>query len=59
LNSLTLITTSDSYIYQGNEYGLENQKFKSIKELKDIDSLNFNRSNILQTTRDHARVPLA
>lgn len=58
------------FIYQGQEIGMVNQRFQSISELRDIESLNLYHDllktmgedeafqKILTGTRDHARTPM-
>ncbi|HKM33203.1 MAG TPA: alpha-glucosidase [Lachnospiraceae bacterium] len=58
------------FIYQGQELGMVNQRFESIAELRDVESLNLydelcktmNREDafhkVLAGTRDHARTPM-
>lgn len=58
------------FIYQGQELGMVNQRFKSIDQLRDVESLNLydelcktmNREDafykVLAGTRDHARTPM-
>jgi oligo-1,6-glucosidase len=58
------------FIYQGQELGMMNQNFRSIAELRDVESLNLydelcntmNKeeafSKILAGSRDHARTPM-
>ncbi len=58
-----------SYIYQGEELGMENLNFKSIEEVVDIEALNFYKHNnnlsveqrlkaLSQKSRDNARTPM-
>jgi oligo-1,6-glucosidase len=58
------------FIYQGDELGAINQPFKSIDELRDVESLNLYKdlikthtpnqalAKVLTGSRDHARVPI-
>ncbi|MDF2590971.1 MAG: malL, partial [Clostridia bacterium] len=58
------------FIYQGQELGMINQNFKSIEELRDVESLNLYDelcktmkkeeafAKILAGSRDHARTPM-
>ncbi len=58
------------FIYQGQELGMVNQSFKSIAELRDVESLNLYDElcgtmkkedafhKVLAGTRDHARTPM-
>lgn len=58
------------FIFQGQEIGMINQKFKSIDDLRDVESLNLYEElletmdekaafkKILAGTRDHARTPM-
>lgn len=58
------------FIYQGQELGMVNQRFESIDQLRDVESLNLydelcktmNREDaffkVLAGTRDHARTPM-
>jgi oligo-1,6-glucosidase len=58
------------FIYQGDELGAGNHPFKSIKELRDVESLNLHNEllktmapgeafrKVLAGTRDHARVAM-
>ena len=58
------------FIYQGQELGMLNQNFKSIEELRDVESLNLYDelcntmkkeeafAKILAGSRDHARTPM-
>ena len=58
------------FIYQGQELGMVNQKFKSVEELRDVESLNLYDelchtmkkeeafAKILAGSRDHARTPM-
>ena len=58
------------FIFQGEEIGMINVNFKSIDEIRDVESLNHYQEvlktstpeeafkNVLSGTRDHARVPM-
>jgi oligo-1,6-glucosidase len=58
------------FIYQGQELGMVNQKFASISELRDVESINLYQElrktmeegkafqKILAGTRDHSRTPI-
>ncbi|MGM9973381.1 MAG: alpha-glucosidase [Clostridiaceae bacterium] len=58
------------FIYQGQELGMINQRFKSIEDLRDVESLNLYQElcnsmskeeafvRVLAGTRDHARTPM-
>lgn len=58
------------FIYQGQELGMINQRFKAIEELRDVESLNLYEEllstmgkeeafhKVLAGTRDHARTPM-
>lgn len=58
------------FIYQGQELGMVNQRFESIDELRDVESLNLYNElyktmsredafhKVLAGTRDHARTPM-
>jgi trehalose-6-phosphate hydrolase len=59
------------YIYQGEEFGMTNPKFKSIEEYRDVESINFfnNKKNkglpereiieiLQQKSRDNSRTPV-
>jgi oligo-1,6-glucosidase len=58
------------FIYQGQELGMVNQKFSSIEDLRDVESLNLYKEllktmdkekafrKVLSGTRDHARTPM-
>lgn len=58
------------FIYQGQELGMINQNFKSIADLRDVESLNLYEElcktmdsetafkNVLAGSRDHARTPM-
>ncbi len=71
LCGLNLSLRGIPFIYEGEEIGMTNGDFRSLRELKDIESYNINRSMkkllfiysirrklILQTTRDNARTPV-
>lgn len=58
------------FIYQGQELGMINQKFKSVSDLRDVESLNLYHelcdtmdnedafTKVLAGSRDHARTPM-
>jgi len=59
------------YLYQGEEFGMENNDYQNINQLKDIESINYyqilqqkgyERSAILKVlsarSRDNARTPM-
>ena len=58
------------FLFQGQELGMVNQKFNSIEEIRDVESLNYFSEklkemneeaafqSVLSGTRDHARTPL-
>lgn len=58
------------FIFQGQEIGMMNQNFKSIQELRDVESINLYKElcktmsskeafcKVLAGTRDHARTPM-
>ena len=68
LMQLTLKGTP--FIFQGQELGMMNNQFRSIEELRDVESLNLYQSlmetttaeeafnRVLSGTRDHARTPM-
>lgn len=60
LNTLNIINTSSSYIYQGNEFGLMNPNFTSRNQLRDIASLNSSsdEKSTIVYSRDNARSPM-
>lgn len=70
LATLLLTLPGTPFIYQGQEIGMVNKKFRSIGELRDIESLNFYTEwrkelgeakafqRVLAGSRDHARAPM-
>jgi oligo-1,6-glucosidase len=71
LLALLLLTLKGTpFIFQGQEIGSVNKNFKSIKELKDVESVNLFRElkksmaadpaflKVLSGSRDHARTPV-
>ena len=70
LGMIQLTLKGTPFIYQGQELGLINKEFKSIEELRDIESLNLYKElvetldakeafhKVLSGSRDHARVPM-
>jgi oligo-1,6-glucosidase len=44
------------YIYQGEEIGMTNVKFDSIKDYQDIETLNMYNEKVVQNGEDHAKV---
>ena len=68
---IQLTTKGTPFLFQGQEIGMANQKFTSIEELRDVESLNLYQElldkgetpeaafrHILAGSRDHARVPM-
>ncbi len=67
---LLLTLRGTPFLFQGQELGLINQKFTSITDLRDVESLNLYEQlrqsmsepeafrRVLAGTRDHARVPM-
>jgi oligo-1,6-glucosidase len=69
LATIQLTLRGTPFIYQGQELGMVNQRFESIDELRDVESVNRYRSlvesgatdpfaTVLAGTRDHARTPM-
>ncbi len=70
LAAMQLTLRGTPFIYQGQELGMINQRFESIEELRDVESLNLyeelsktmNKEDafhkVLAGTRDHARTPM-
>ncbi|WP_381414813.1 alpha,alpha-phosphotrehalase [Spiroplasma endosymbiont of Anurida maritima] len=71
LASITLLLRSTPFIYQGEEFGMENNSLNSIKDFRDVESINYyheaikkglNKKEILkilnQRSRDNARTPM-
>jgi len=71
LGLIQLTTKGTPFLFQGQEIGMANQKFTSIDEMRDVESLNryqelLDKGNtpeqafkhVLAGTRDHARVPM-
>lgn len=71
LCGLNLSLRGIPFIYEGEEIGMTNGDFRSLRELKDVESYNINqamkrllfvhsirRKLILQTSRDNARTPV-
>ena len=70
LAGVQLTLKGTPFIYQGQEIAMKNQEFKSICQLRDIESLNLYKelikketkekafASILAGTRDHARTPV-
>lgn len=67
---LQLTLKGTPFIFQGQELGMMNNRFRSIQELRDVESLNLYQSlletntpeeafhKVLAGTRDHARTPM-
>lgn len=69
LATILLTLRGTPFVYQGQELGMVNQRFTSIEQLRDVESLNRCAAlvseghrdafaQILAGTRDHARVPM-
>lgn len=70
LATMLLTLPGTPFIYQGQEIGMINKDFRSIEELRDIESLNLYAEwrkelgdqkafkRVLAGSRDHARVPM-
>jgi oligo-1,6-glucosidase len=70
LATMLLTLRGTPFIYQGQELGMIDRNFKSISELRDVESINMYAEllhtmsaadafkRILAGTRDHARVPM-
>lgn len=72
LNALLLTGQGTPMLYQGQELGMVNADFKSIEELRDVESLNMWQERVVEKgedpkgvwqkivagTRDHARIPM-
>ncbi len=70
LAAMQLTLRGTPFIYQGQELGMVNKKFRSIEELRDVESLNIYTelckrmsetdalNKILAGTRDHVRTPM-
>jgi oligo-1,6-glucosidase len=70
LAMLQLTLKGTPFIYQGDELGAVNFPFKSIEDMRDVESLNFYRqycetmtsdeafARVLSGSRDHARIPM-
>jgi oligo-1,6-glucosidase len=70
LATIQLTSRGTPFLYQGQEIGMVNQRFASIDQLRDLESLNLYQdllatmspqaafARVLAGTRDHARVPV-
>jgi oligo-1,6-glucosidase len=70
LATIQLTLRGTPFIYQGQELGMVNRAFSSIKELRDVESINLYNElittispddafkKVLAGTRDHARTPM-
>jgi oligo-1,6-glucosidase len=70
LATMQMTLRGTPFIFQGEEIGMQNAKFRSMDEIKDVESQNRYQEllhkmtpeeafkNVLSGTRDHARVPM-